>query len=116
MVPLHADFTGTRTNLFEIRGGIPRDVYICIADQGDNADGIYYPQMLDYTTEGSPVWVNMSDSSDTIIANAGGSIFRVLRDMPPGLYCLNTASEAGTVDIFIWADSLNLDNLTDPTS
>ncbi len=116
MYPLHANFTGTRTNLFELKGNKPQDVHICIADQGANADGVYYPQHLDYTTEDSPAWVDLSDSDDAITANADGSIYRVLRDLPPGLYCLNTGSETGTVDIFFWASNFTLEGLTDPTS
>lgn len=114
---LHADFTGTATNMFEVTATQPpSEITISITDQGSSADGVYYLQHLDYTTEESPAWVNMSGSDDAITANASGSITKIFKNLSPGLYRFNTASEAGTVDIFIYGQSIELDNLTDPTS
>ena len=113
MSVLHADFTGTATNLFSIDRPT-ENITISIADQGSNADGVYYLQHVDYT--GTAAWVDMVSSDDAITANSSGSVCKVFRHLPAGIYRLNTASETGTVDIFISAENLELSGITDPTA
>lgn len=112
---LHADFTGTATNMFEVpsSGGL-REVIVSINDQGANADGVYHLQHLDYTTPASPAWVNLGVA--TITATSSGATCKVYDKLPPGLYRLNTSSETGTVDIFIYGESIKLAGLTDPAA
>lgn len=115
---LHADFTGTATNIFQLNPVDGRqllsELIISIADQGSNADGVYKLQHLDYSTPASPAWVNLGVASITAVA--GDAVCKVYDKLPPGLYRLNTASETGTVDIFGYADGLVTAGLVDPTA
>lgn len=117
MQVLEAAFTGTNTSLLQLTGRDPQDLTVSIRDTGSSADGVYQLQHLDYTTPASPAWVAVSTSSDdTITAVASNTAAGVFEKLPPGLYRLYTASESGNVDIFVYAQHIELSGLTDPTT
>lgn len=115
MKVLHADFTGTATNPFEVMS-FPCDVTVSINDQATGADGVYYLQHLDRTTADTPAWVDLHGSADALTATDGGAAALVFPELPTGVYRLNTSSESGTVDIFVGGLTVSTDNIDDPVS